>query len=98
MPLGTAKEPTRSTLDRIPPARARWSARYARRSGRDLSAIDWYDVFAALEVGAIVLEGSYAKFQRGESDKPMHEFFGSQADLLLESAAALVAGTSGAPT
>ena len=34
----------------------------------------------------IALEGSYAKFLRGQSDKPLHEFFGMQADLLLESA------------
>jgi hypothetical protein len=37
-----------------------------------------------------VLEGSYAKFQRGQSDKPIHEFFGSQVDLLLERATSLI--------
>ena len=59
------------------------------RSGRDTSAIGWYDVFARWKL-AIVLEGSYAKFVRGLSDKPIHEFFGAQADLLLNSATALV--------
>ena len=39
---------------------------------------------------AIVLEGSYAKFLRGESKKAVHEFFGTQADLLLESAMRIV--------
>ena len=39
---------------------------------------------------AIVLEGSYAKFLRGESKKPVHEYFGQQADQLLASALALV--------
>ena len=39
---------------------------------------------------AIVLEGSYAKFVRGQSDKPMHEFFGTQADLLLASATEII--------
>jgi aminoglycoside phosphotransferase (APT) family kinase protein len=61
-------------------------ARYAERSGRDVSAIAWYHVFARWKL-AIVLEGSYAKFVRGESDKPIHEHFGRQADVLLASAA-----------
>jgi hypothetical protein len=39
---------------------------------------------------AIVLEGSYAKFQRGESKKAVHEFFGLQTDMLLESATSIV--------
>ena len=50
-----------------------------------MAAIGWYDVFARWKL-AIALEGSYAKFLRGLSDKPIHEFFGMQADLLLESA------------
>jgi aminoglycoside phosphotransferase (APT) family kinase protein len=87
MPLGTTG-PDAFALDRIPPADA-MVARYAERSGRDVSAIDWYHVFARWK-GAIVLEGSYAKWQRGESDKPVHEWFGPQADLLLESASKLV--------
>ena len=43
---------------------------------------------------AIVLEGSYAKFLRGESKKPVHEYFGQQADLLLASTLAMVDGRS----
>ena len=93
MPLGTAG-PDAFDLDRIPPADT-MVTRYAERSGRDVSAIDWYHVFARWK-GAIVLEGSYAKWQRGESDKPVHEWFGPQADRLLESAAELV--RSAAPT
>jgi hypothetical protein len=37
-----------------------------------------------------VLEGSYAKFVRGLSDKPVHEHFGAQVDLLLASATGLI--------
>ena len=59
--------------------------RYAARSGRVLSAMRWYDVFARWKL-AIALEGSYAKWQRGESTKPIHEFFGPQADVLLADA------------
>jgi len=87
MRLGMAKEPT-FALDHLPD-RHRLIERYAIRSGRDTSAIGWYDVFARWKL-AIVLEGSYAKFLRGFSDKPVHEFFGRQADLLLDSATTII--------
>ncbi len=60
--------------------------RYAETSGRDLSAYAWYEVFSRWKL-AIVLEGSFAKWQRGESTKPIHEYFGPQADILLAQAA-----------
>jgi aminoglycoside phosphotransferase (APT) family kinase protein len=86
MPLGVASAPA---FDRTRmPSRASLVARYGERSGRDVSRIDWYDVFSRWKL-AIVLEGSYAKFLRGESKKPIHEYFGKQADLLLESAATI---------
>ena len=71
------------------PSAAALVARYGERTGRDVSRIDWYDVFSRWKL-AIVLEGSYAKFLRGESKKPVHEYFGQQADPLLASALALV--------
>jgi len=83
IPLGVTKEP-KFALDSLP-ARRELIQRYAQKSGRDPAAIGWYDVFARWKL-AIALEGSYAKFLRGQSDKPIHEFFGMQADLLLESA------------
>jgi aminoglycoside phosphotransferase (APT) family kinase protein len=87
MPLGVAGTPG---FDRARvPSRASLIARYGDRSGRDVSGIDWYDVFARWKL-AIVLEGSYAKFLRGESKKPIHEYFGKQADLLLDSAASIM--------
>lgn len=64
--------------------------RYAARCGRDLSHMHWYDVFARWKL-AIALEGSFAKWQRGESSKPIHEFFGPQADVLLADAARIAA-------
>jgi aminoglycoside phosphotransferase (APT) family kinase protein len=81
--LGMTKEPT-FALEHLPD-RGALVDRYARASGRDVTRIGWYDVFARWKL-AIALEGSYAKFLRGRSDKPIHEFFGMQADLLLESA------------
>lgn len=86
-PLGTSTEPKLDatsvpSLDEI-------VDRYAERSGRDLSALDWYHVFARWKL-AIVLEGSFAKFQRGLSDNPVHEYFGPQADRALASALDIV--------
>ena len=81
--LGTSKDP-KFAVDALPD-RDQLIARYAHQSGRDTTPIGWYDVFARWKL-AIALEGSYAKFLRGQSDKPLHEFFGMQADVLLESA------------
>jgi aminoglycoside phosphotransferase (APT) family kinase protein len=87
VPLGRSKDPT-FAVDQLP-GRAQLIERYATRSGRDVGHIGWYDVFSRWKL-AIVLEGSYAKFLRGESDKPMHEFFGPQADRLLASATQII--------
>ena len=89
MRLGMAREP-RFSMEHLPD-RAALVERYATRSGRDTSAIGWYDVFSRWKL-AVVLEGSYAKFLRGLSDKPVHEHFGSQVDLLLSSATTLIDG------
>jgi aminoglycoside phosphotransferase (APT) family kinase protein len=87
MPLGRGKEPAFSLEDL--PGRSSLIERYSAASGRDVGAMAWYDVFARWKL-AIVLEGSYAKFLRGMSDKPLHEFFGSQVDLLLASSTLIV--------
>ncbi len=81
--LGMTKEPTFAPEHL--PDRAALVARYANGSGRDTTAMGWYDVFSRWKL-AVVLEGSYAKFVRGQSDKPIHELFGMQVDLLLDSA------------
>jgi aminoglycoside phosphotransferase (APT) family kinase protein len=87
MRLGMAKAP-RFDVAHLP-GKADLVARYAAGSGRDTTAIGWYDVFARWKL-AVVLEGSYAKFLRGLSDKPMHEHFGAQVDTLLASATDLI--------
>jgi len=71
------------------PSAAELLDRYAAGSGRDLTHMRWYDVFARWKL-AIALEGSYAKWQRGESTKPVHEYFGRQADALLTEAERLL--------
>jgi aminoglycoside phosphotransferase (APT) family kinase protein len=93
MRLGTSKEPS-FAQDGLP-GRSRLAERYATASGRDITHLRWYDVFARWKL-AIVLEGSYAKFLSGKSDKPIHEYFGRQADLLLASAETIM--ERGAPT
>ena len=85
--LGMSKEPT-FAVESLPDRR-QLIERYTRISGRDTASLGWYDVFARWKL-AIALEGSYAKFLRGQSDKALHEFFGKQADLLLESADDLI--------
>lgn len=87
MPLGRLKEPSFSPDDL--PGRQVLIDRYAEASGRDTRAMEWYDVFARWKL-AIVLEGSYAKFLRGQSDHPVHQAFGAQVDLLLGSAAQII--------
>ena len=87
MRLGMAKEPT-FAVEHLPD-RDQLVERYAAASGRDVSQLGWYDVFSRWKL-AVVLEGSYAKFLQGRSDKPIHELFGSQVDLLLERATVLV--------
>ncbi len=87
MPLGMAGE-SRFALEHLPAGSA-LIERYASTSGRDVTDIGWYDVFSRWKL-AIVLEGSYAKFVRGLSDKPVHELFGAQADLLLAGAGDLI--------
>jgi aminoglycoside phosphotransferase (APT) family kinase protein len=50
------------------PTPAELIARYAERSTRDMSAIDWYTVFACFKCG-IILEGTYARACAGKADK-----------------------------
>jgi aminoglycoside phosphotransferase (APT) family kinase protein len=67
------------------PCRGELVDRYAGRTGRDVSHLDWYEAFAAWKL-AIVLEGNYAKYLRGESRNPMHPVFEKVVELLLERA------------
>jgi aminoglycoside phosphotransferase (APT) family kinase protein len=92
MPLGRLKDPAFSPGSL--PDRRCLIERYSEASGRDTQSMEWYEVFARWKL-AIVLEGSYAKFLRGQSENPVHEFFGGQVDLLLASAAEII--DQGAP-
>jgi aminoglycoside phosphotransferase (APT) family kinase protein len=79
--------PEAFTLDCVPPSDDLVD-RYAARSGREVADVGWYHVFARWKL-AIVLEGSYAKHLRGESDNQSHAFFRRAADRALASALGL---------
>ena len=50
------------------PTRAELIARYAERTGRDVSTADWYEVLACYKIGCI-LEGTYARACAGKAPK-----------------------------
>jgi aminoglycoside phosphotransferase (APT) family kinase protein len=56
--------------------------RYVAATGRDMTWFDWYQAFSAWKL-AIVMEGSYAKYVRGASGNPLHEYFGAVVEQLL---------------
>ncbi len=51
-------------------------AEYGRRSGRDVSSIEWYRAFAAFKL-AVISEGIYARFLKGQT---VGEGFGDYGD------------------
>jgi aminoglycoside phosphotransferase (APT) family kinase protein len=64
--------------------------RYAERSGRDLSAINWYAVLACFKL-AIILEGTYARSCAGQAPRPVGERLHGLAMYLFERAHKLIA-------
>ncbi len=52
------------------PRRRRMLERYVERTGADVSAIDWYAALGGWKI-AIIMEGSYRRFQAGITDHPM---------------------------
>lgn len=88
-PLGMAGEPRfdAAWLPSMDDLVARW----ATGTGRSLEHLEWYRVFSLWKL-AVVLEGSYAKFLKGLSDKPVHEMFGLQVDRSLAAATAMIEG------
>ena len=58
---------------------------YAARSGRDLSELDWYEVFAAYKL-AIIVEGINARFQMGKTLGEGFEAMGAMVAGLIDAA------------
>jgi acyl-CoA dehydrogenase len=60
-------ELSRATRQRGFGDRAALAGRYAQRTGRDLSRLDWYQVLAIWK-SAVFLEGSYRRYPAGSTD------------------------------
>jgi aminoglycoside phosphotransferase (APT) family kinase protein len=77
------------------PRRAEIAARYAERSGRDLSRLDYYVAFGYWKL-ACILEGVYARYAAGHGagDKSAFEGFADHVVLLAETAKQAVASGS----
>jgi aminoglycoside phosphotransferase (APT) family kinase protein len=83
----------RSVLSPMPTTAPGWLdctgalQRYGARSGRDLSAINWYVVFGTWKLG-VVLEQIYIRWLRGQTKDPRFEPLGEGARALFRVAAA----------
>jgi aminoglycoside phosphotransferase (APT) family kinase protein len=66
------------------------AARYARRTGRDLSALGFYEVFALFKT-AVVLEQIYVRWVRGQTKDERFAALGTHVPALAEAARARAA-------
>jgi len=64
--------------------------RYASRSGRDLSAIRFYETFALFKI-AVVIQQIFSRYARGQTDDPRFAHFDVRVTHLARQAAALAA-------
>ena len=60
-------------------------ARYEERSGRSMSALNWYQALA-LWKAAVFMEGNYKRFQSGNSDDEYLGLFDKGVPMLAEKA------------
>jgi aminoglycoside phosphotransferase (APT) family kinase protein len=65
-------------------------AHYRERSGRDLSAIDWYMVMGCFKL-AVLLEGTHARACAGEAPRPVGDRLHASAVSLMQRALAKIA-------
>jgi aminoglycoside phosphotransferase (APT) family kinase protein len=66
-------------------------ARYAERSDRDLSALDWYTVLACFKLG-IVLEGTHARACAGKAPAGVGDMLHAMTLALFAQACRMIAG------
>jgi aminoglycoside phosphotransferase (APT) family kinase protein len=80
-----------TTVDGFPP-RDEIAARYAERSGRDLSDLDYYIAFAHWRL-AVILEGVYERFSSGaygDVDDESYRWFADEVPFLIERGLAMM--------
>ena len=63
--------------------------RYARETGRDVSLINYYEVFALFKL-AVVLQQIYVRFHRGQTQDVRFRHFDKRVHNLIQQAAALI--------
>jgi aminoglycoside phosphotransferase (APT) family kinase protein len=63
-------------------------ARYAMRSGRDVSTLRFFEVFALFKI-AVVIQQIYFRYVRGQTDDPRFANFGDRVSFLADRAASL---------
>lgn len=63
--------------------------RYAQRSGRDLSSLRFFEVFALFKI-AVVIQQIYYRFVQGQTDDPRFATFGDRVAFLARRAASLI--------
>ena len=63
--------------------------RYAARSGRDLSALTFFEVFALFKI-AVVIQQIYYRFVKGQTDDARFATFGARVTYLAQRAVSLV--------
>jgi aminoglycoside phosphotransferase (APT) family kinase protein len=66
-------------------------ARYEERSGRSVSALNWYQALA-LWKAAVFMEGNYKRFQAGHSDDEYLGLFDRGVPMLAEKAREIASG------
>ena len=76
------------------PAPGQLIARYAERSGRDVSHVDWYVALACFKL-AILLEGSFARACAGLAPQATGERLHGAAQRLLQRAMRRIGGFHG---
>jgi aminoglycoside phosphotransferase (APT) family kinase protein len=62
--------------------------RYTLRSGRDVSAIRFYEVFARFKIG-VVIQQIYFRFVNGQTDDPRFATFGDRVMQIAQTATRL---------
>jgi len=70
------------------PTRAEAVARYAEKTGFDLSQAQWYHVFGTFKI-AVVLQQIYIRFVRGQTQDQRFAVFGDRVAALIDKAAVL---------
>jgi aminoglycoside phosphotransferase (APT) family kinase protein len=68
---------------------AELTERYARRSGRDVSTLRFFEVFALFKI-AVVIQQIYYRFVRGQTDDPRFANFGDRVTFLARRATSLL--------